>query len=115
MTNLCIFKTCDIVAKCGQESQLSNVIVRLGSFQLLMSFMGTFGDIMNGSEIKELFSTAYANASVDKMLRGHAYARALRAHILARAALATVILDETDVSADERSTIEAPLHQNDST
>lgn len=50
-----------------------------------MSFMGAVGYIMNGSGIKELFNIVYASASVDKMLTGHAYARALRAHILALA------------------------------
>ncbi|XP_076040412.1 glutamate--cysteine ligase isoform X1 [Oratosquilla oratoria] len=72
-------KARDIVEICGQDSHLNNVIVRLGGFHLLMSFMGAIGFIMNGSGIKELFSTVYASTSVEKMLTGHAYARALRA------------------------------------
>lgn len=34
-------KSRDIIASCGPESGLSNVIVRLGGFHLLMSFMGS--------------------------------------------------------------------------
>ena len=105
----------DIVASCGKESPLGNVIMRLGGFHLLMSFMGAIGYIMNGSGIKELFSTAYASASVDKMLSGHAYGRALREHILVHAALATVILNEMNLFAEERSTIETTLQEADST
>ena len=45
-------KARDIVKKCGQDSHLNNVIVRLGGFHLLMSFMGAIGFIMNGSGIK---------------------------------------------------------------
>jgi hypothetical protein len=66
----------------GQHSEFSCVIVRLGEFHLLMSFMGCTGGIMARSGSKGLLITIYADHSAEKMLNGHAYSRALRAHIL---------------------------------
>lgn len=70
------------------------VIVRLGGFHLLMSFMGCIGQIMAGSGIKEILSLIYAEGSVDKMLNGHSYARAVRAHIILQQVLSIIIMDE---------------------
>lgn len=67
-------KTRDIVESC-KHPELSNMVVRLESFHLLMSFMGA---IIAGSGMKELFSTIYAMNSVYKILNGYAYSRAVR-------------------------------------
>ena len=53
------------------------VIIRLGGFHTLMSFMGSIGYIMGGSGIKEVLSLIYAENTVD-ILSGHAYARAIQ-------------------------------------
>lgn len=83
------------------SSGLSNVIVRLGGFHLLMSYMGSIGFIMSGSGLQELWKIIYAAASTDVMMKGHAYARALRAHLLTQEALCHVIFSETDFSSGE--------------
>jgi hypothetical protein len=54
------FKARDIVEG-GKHSELSCVVVRLGEFHLLMSFMGCIGAIMAGSCLKALFMTIYTN------------------------------------------------------
>ena len=64
------------------------MVVRLGGFHLLMSFMRTIDNIMRGSGLKELFANIYAENSIDKMMSGHSYARAVRAHTLAYLVLA---------------------------
>lgn len=84
------WKARDVVA-C--VSDFSNVIVRLGGFHLLMSFMGAMGTIMAGSGLKELFCEVFASNSVDKILSGHAYARAVRGHSLVYAALGRLVID----------------------
>ncbi|KAF2879459.1 hypothetical protein ILUMI_26706 [Ignelater luminosus] len=56
---------------------LSNITVRLGGFHMLMSFMSAIGHIINGSGLKEVWSLCYASNSVDQMLSGHHYARAI--------------------------------------
>jgi hypothetical protein len=54
------FKARDIVEG-GQHSELSCVVVRLGEFHLLISFMGCIGAIMAGSCLKALFMTIYTD------------------------------------------------------
>jgi len=44
--------------------------------------MGSNGYIMAGSGLRELWNTIHAANSIDKMMTGHAYSRAVRAHIL---------------------------------
>lgn len=70
------------------------MVVRLGGFHLVMSFMGCIGYIMAASGIKEIFSLIYAEGSVDKMLDGHSYARAVRAHFILQQALSILIIEE---------------------
>jgi hypothetical protein len=83
-------KAAEIVAS---SQDLDKVIVRLGGFHLLMSYLGSIGHIMTGSGLAELWETVYAKGSVIHMLSGHAFSRALRAHILTLAALIGVLMD----------------------
>lgn len=75
-----------------------------------MSFMGVMGTIMAGSGLKELFSTIYATNSVDKILTGHAYARAVCAHILTHAALAGKILEHVDFTEQDLTALDQVLN-----
>ena len=68
----------------GASDDLSNVVVRLGGFHLLISFMGAAGNIMAGGGLEELWSTVYAKASVVHILTGHAYARAHKSMYISR-------------------------------
>ncbi|KAE9525653.1 hypothetical protein AGLY_014180, partial [Aphis glycines] len=87
-------KAQEIVSAAPEKSDLSKIVIRLGGFHLLMSFFGTIGYIMQGSGIKEVLSLIYAPNSLDKMLNGHAYARAVRAHTLLHLTLSTIISKE---------------------
>lgn len=49
------------------------VIVRVGGFHLLMSYLASIGQIMIGSGLSELWETVYAKGSVIHMLSGHAF------------------------------------------
>ncbi|CAH1155651.1 unnamed protein product [Phaedon cochleariae] len=102
-------KARDIIASVPESSDLSAVIVRLGGFHLLMSFMGSIGYIMDGSGLRDLFNVVYATASTEKMLTGHAYARALRAHILAHVALAKIVFSAVGFTTEERADMEDAL------
>ena len=104
-------KAVEIVAAGGEESPLSKVVVRLGGFHLLMSFMGAIGTIMRGSGLEELWATIYAATSERHMLSGHAYYRALRAHFLTQAALTRIVLeDDLKMNDEERSAILEIFH-----
>lgn len=89
----------------SKDPRLLNVSPRLGGFHLLMSFLGAIGYIMEDSGLKELFNTVYAMNSIDKMMTGHAYYRALRAHLLAHAVLMKFVLEIGGLSPE----IEAEL------
>lgn len=105
-------KARDIVES-GMYPEVSCVVVRLGGFHLLLSFMGCIGMIMAGSGLKELLMTIYAGNSVDKLLHGHAYSRAVRAHILANLTLAGIILDEVEMTPEEREETEKLLSDDE--
>lgn len=91
-------KAREIVSAAPDGSEVSKIIVRLGGFHLLMSYLGAIGYIMQGSGIKEVLSEIYAPKSLEKMLNGHAYARAVRAHTLLQLALAITILKTIDIN-----------------
>lgn len=80
-------KASEIVAAADTCSPLSRIVVRLGTFHLLMSFLGSIGNIMKGSGLEELWSTVYAKNSTQHMITGHAFSRAVRAHVLTLSAL----------------------------
>lgn len=100
------WKARDIVGAADPTSDLKNVVVRLDGFHLLMSFMGSIGMIMSGSGIEELFKLIYAENCVEKILAGHAYARAVRAHILSHSALTTIVLDSLELDEKERDELD---------
>ncbi|KAE8749717.1 hypothetical protein FOCC_FOCC003457 [Frankliniella occidentalis] len=79
--------------------ELKGVIVRLGGFHLLMSFMGSIGSIMEESGLADLWAQVYAPASVPAMLGGKAYARALRALLLTQTALGMLLLEKSTFHA----------------
>lgn len=68
------------------------VVVRLGGFHTVLSFLGSIGFIMKDSGFEELLLTVYGENTVDKIITGHQYARALRAHSLVLLALVKKIL-----------------------
>ena len=52
-----------------------------------MSFLGSIGNLMNGSDLEEAFEEVYSEDTIKHILSGHAVARGLMAHILAESAL----------------------------
>lgn len=61
---------------------------------------------MQGSGIKEVLSLIYATNSLDKMLNGHAYARAVRAHTLLHLTLATIISEELVIDEEMHANLQ---------
>ena len=74
----------------------------LGGFHILMSFLGSIGNLMNGSDLEEAFEEVYSEDTIKHILSGHAVARGLMAHILAEIALVSYIsntlIDEGNLS-----------------
>ena len=63
-------------------SKKLDIVVRLGGFHTLMSFLGSIGTVMEGSGLDRLHELIYASNSVTHIMSGKAVARALRAHFL---------------------------------
>lgn len=75
----------------ANSKELCDIILRLGGFHFLMSFLGSIGNIMSGSGLDDCWSVIYALESIKQMLLGHAFARSVRAHILTYTALGIII------------------------
>ena len=76
------------------DSDLRQVVFRLGSFHTEMSFIGSIGHLIAESGLKELLELIYAPNTVEHILTGKAIARAVRAHLLVDAVLNTLILSK---------------------
>lgn len=101
-------KAVNIVKSADQSSDIGKLVVRLGGFHLLMSFLGSLGYIMNGSGIEELYSQVYAKNSVVHMLSGHAYSRSIRAAFLAQEALSHLVLEnEVNFTTEEKEYLQS--------
>ena len=68
------------------------IVFRLSGFHMMMSFLGSIGNLMKGSGIEDLFIEVYAENSVNHILLGKAVSRALRTHFLTEAVVVTFLL-----------------------
>ena len=75
--------------------------------------MGAIGTIMNGSGLKQLFGTIYAENTVETIMSGHAYSRAVRAHLLANLVLGGMVLDEKQLTEQERNDLETTVNESE--
>lgn len=89
-----LLKAMEIVAGSEESLDLSKIVVRLGGFHLLMSYLGCIGRIMEGSGMESLWVTVYGRATVKHTLTGHAFARAVRAYVLTYAATVEQITEK---------------------
>jgi len=85
-------KAREMVGAAPDDSPLKSLFIRLGGFHLLMSFLSAIGHIMEGSGLEELYNTVYAKNSVQQIMNGKAYSRAVRALFLVEEALVTLFL-----------------------
>jgi len=81
-------KAVDVAVKAALD-----VVIRLGGFHLLMSFLGSIGHMMKGSGLEEVFGLIFGPNTVQHVLTGKAYARSVRGHFLVHAALNELLLD----------------------
>ena len=74
------------------RAQNLKIVCRLGTFHMIMSYLGSIGMLMAGSGISEASECCYGPNAVIQMLSGKAVARAVRGHFLVESALTTVLL-----------------------
>ena len=87
------------------------IVLRLGGFHSLMSFVGIVGFSTEGSGLEKVFETVCGKNTVTHMFSGKIISRALRCHFLVdaplRMKLIKYLLPETTVSINEKVTEEA--------
>ena len=71
---------------------VSKIILRLGEFHTVTSFLGSIGHVMNGSGLRQVMDLIYAEDTVPHLLSGKAISRGIRAHFLIDAALNILLL-----------------------
>ena len=69
------------------NAKLMQIVLILGGFHLMMSFLGSIG-----SGLKDALQTIYGRNTVEHMISGKAVSRALRGHFLTESALTTKLL-----------------------
>ena len=88
------------------ESKQLDIVVRLGGFHTLMSFLGSIGAVMEGSGLDRLPEFIYASNSVTHIMSGKAIGRALRAHFLVESALISLLIAQIPKEEFDLSSIE---------
>ncbi|CAC5415217.1 unnamed protein product [Mytilus coruscus] len=93
------WKALCIVTNKKTESDLKQIVLRLDGFHTEMSFLGSFGRLMVGSDLHEVAKTVYASNAVNHVLRGKAVSRAIRGLMMVENALHILLMKESfDVS-----------------
>ena len=69
-----------------------NIVLVLGGFHLMMSFMGSIDSLMKASELSEALSTCYGTNVIEHMITEKSVSRRLRGDFLAATALQTKLM-----------------------
>lgn len=85
------WKALTIQLKHPENSSIKSIVLRLGGFHIMMSFLGSIGHLMADSGLQELLELIYAKNAVVHMLSGKAVARAIRGHFLVDSALIAML------------------------
>ena len=68
------------------------VVLILGGFHMMMSFVGSIGSLMSNSGLITALETIYGPVSVKHMLTGKAIAMSMRGNFLVESALMTIFM-----------------------
>jgi 5'-3' exonuclease len=110
------WKALTIVKSEPADSKLHSIVLRLGGFHTLMSFLGCIGHLMSGTGLKELLEVAYASNTTTHMMSGKAVSRAIRGHLLVDAALNAKLVSKVfqmNLPSDGDSERTVPAELND--
>ena len=70
-----------------------DIVVRLGGFHMLMSFLGSVGHLMKCSGLDGVMSVLFGPSTVEHVFGGKVYSRALHGHFIIYKALTRLLLD----------------------
>ena len=86
-----------------QRSEITELLLLLGAFHTLMSYLGATGKLMEGTGIEKIFQLAYAGHSVTHTMSGKAVSHALRAYTILISCLYSVIIEHIYSRYNEQS------------
>ncbi|CAC5375556.1 unnamed protein product [Mytilus coruscus] len=86
------WKAFSIVENENPGSPLKSVVLRLGPFHTEMSFLGSDGNLMSNTGLKEMLELIYAPNAFTHILSGKTDARAFRGHMLVDTALYCLLI-----------------------
>jgi hypothetical protein len=90
------WKAMMIIANSDYSSPIRQIVLKLGGFHTLMSFIGCIGQLMKGLGLQDLLNLVYATNTVPHMLSGMAISRAIRGLFLVESAVMFVLIN-TDI------------------
>ena len=76
------------------DSDLHSIILCLGGFHTVMSFLGCIGHTMSGCGLQDVLEQIYATNAVTYIMSGKAVERATRRHFLIDAALNAMLMSK---------------------
>lgn len=88
-------KASEIIKSANPNDIIKNIHTRPGLFHFLMAFLGGIGFIMKGRGIEDLWEKIYGKNTVQHMMSGHAFSRAIRANLLTFAGLCYSIINSS--------------------
>ena len=89
------WKAMTIIESEAPGSPLKCIILQLGGFHVLLSFLGTTEHLMSGSGLEEILELVYVPNTVPKILCGKAIAMAIHGHFLVDGELNTLLAAKT--------------------
>lgn len=98
--------------KYDSGNEFKSIYPRLSGFHQLMSFLGAGCKLFEGGGVEEIWCTVYAKKSIPKMIEGKAYAKCLRACLLADAALYLTLI-HTDIESTLKREDKEQISDND--
>ena len=78
-----------------EHCDLHSIVLCLGGFHTIMSFLGSIGHIMSGCGLQDCLELLYASNAVIHMLSGKAIERAICGHFLIDATLNAMLMSKT--------------------
>ena len=88
------WKAVTIISCERKDSDLRSIVLRLGVFNMQMSFLGCIGYLMHESGLKKTLETIYTPNAVTHMLSGKAVSRAVRGHFIVDSALNALLISK---------------------
>ena len=88
------------------KSKQLDLVIQLGDFHTLMSFLGSIGAVKEGSGLYKLLESIYGSYSVTHIISVKAVAILLRSHFLVKSVLMGLLIEQTPKDEFDTSSLE---------